>query len=102
MKFKIAILVLCLAIPLKNIAQKPAKKIGWKAPVALGLTSLLLYNASSKDAQSTIYRNNFSNFSTKLDDILQYTPAILNVGLGLSGLEAKNTTTPTQNQKSHK
>ena len=91
MKFKIAILVLCLAIPLKNIAQKPAKKIGWKAPVALGLTSLLLYNASSKDAQSTIYRNNFLNFSTKLDDILQYTPAILNVGLGLSGLEAKNT-----------
>jgi hypothetical protein len=90
MKFKIAILVLCLTIPLKNIAQKPAKKIGWKAPVALGLTSLLLYNASSKDAQRTIYRNNFSNFSTKLDDILQYTPAILNVGLGLSGLEAKN------------
>jgi membrane-associated phospholipid phosphatase len=91
MKFKIAILVLCLAIPLKNIAQKPAKKIGWKAPVALGLTSLLLYNASSKDAQSTIYRNNFSNFSTKLDDILQYTPTILNVGLSASGLKTKNT-----------
>jgi membrane-associated phospholipid phosphatase len=91
MKFKIAILVLCLAFPFKHIAQKPAKKIGWKAPVALGLTSLLLYNASSKDAQSTIYRNNFSNFSTKLDDILQYTPTILNVGLSASGLNAKNT-----------
>ena len=91
MKFKIAILVLCLAIPLKNIAQKPAKKIRWKAPVALGLTSLLLYNSSSKDAQSTIYRNNFSSFSTKLDDILQYTPTILNVGLAASGLKTKNT-----------
>lgn len=91
MKFKIAILFLCLAIPLKNIAQKPAKKIRWKAPVALGLTSLLLYNASSKDAQSTIYRNNFSSFSTKLDDILQYTPTILNVGLAASGLKTKNT-----------
>ena len=91
MKFKIAILVLCLAFPFKHIAQKPAKKIGWKASVALGLTSLLLYNASSKDAQSTIYRNNFSNFSTKLDDILQYTPTILNVGLSASGLKTKNT-----------
>ena len=90
MKFKIVILSLCLVFPFKNIAQKPAKKIRWKAPLALGVTSLLLYNASSKDAQSTIYKNNFSNFSTKLDDILQYTPAILNVGLGLSGLEAKN------------
>ena len=91
MKFKIAILFLCLAIPLKNIAQKLAKKIRWKAPVALGLTSLLLYNSSSKDAQSTIYRNNFSSFSTKLDDILQYTPTILNVGLAASGLKTKNT-----------
>ena len=91
MKFKIAILFLCLAIPLKNIAQKPAKKIRWKAPVALGLTSLLLYNSSSKDAQSTIYRNNFSSFSTKLDDILQYTPTILNIGLAASGLKTKNT-----------
>ena len=90
MKFKIVILILCLAIPFKQIAQKSEKKIRWKAPVALGLTSILLYNASSKDAQSTIYKNNFSNFSTKLDDMLQYTPAILNVGLGLSGLEAKN------------
>ena len=91
MKIKSIILLFCLAFPLKNSAQKPAKKIRWKAPVALGVTSLLLYNASSKNAQSTIYKNNFSNFSTKLDDILQYTPAVLNVGLGLSGLEAKNT-----------
>jgi membrane-associated phospholipid phosphatase len=91
MKFKIVILSLCLVFPFKNIAQKPVKKIRWKAPVALGLTSLLLYNASSKDAQSTIYKNNFSNFSTKLDDILQYTPTILNVGLSASGLNAKNT-----------
>jgi membrane-associated phospholipid phosphatase len=90
MKIKSIILLFCLTFPLKNIAQKPVKKIRWKAPVALGVTSLLLYNASSKDAQSTIYKNNFSNFSTKLDDILQYTPAILNVGLALSGLEAKN------------
>ena len=55
MKFKIVILILCLAIPFKQIAQKSEKKIRWKAPVALGLTSILLYNASSKDAQSTIY-----------------------------------------------
>jgi membrane-associated phospholipid phosphatase len=91
MKIKIVILILCLAFPFKNIAQKPAKKIRWKAPVALGVTSLLLYNSFSKDAQSTIYRNNFSNFSTKLDDILQYTPTILNVGLSASGLKTKNT-----------
>jgi membrane-associated phospholipid phosphatase len=91
MKIKIVILILCLAFPFKNIAQKPAKKIRWKAPVALGVTSLLLYNSFAKDAQSTIYRNNFSNFSTKLDDILQYTPTILNVGLSASGLKTKNT-----------
>jgi len=91
MKIKIVILILCLAFPFKNIAQKPAKKIRWKAPVALGVTSLLLYNSFAKDAQSTIYRNNFSSFSTKLDDILQYTPTILNVGLSASGLKTKNT-----------
>ena len=91
MKIKIVILILCLAFPFKNIAQKPAKKIRWKAPVALGVTSLLLYNSFSKDAQSTIYRNNFSSFSTNLDDILQYTPTILNVGLSASGLKTKNT-----------
>jgi len=93
MKIKIVILILCLAFPFKNIAQKPAKKIRWKAPVALGVTSLLLYNSSAKDAQNTIYRNNFSSFSTKLDDILQYTPTILNVGLSASGLKTKNTRT---------
>lgn len=91
MKIKAIILVLCLAIPLKNIAQKPVKKIRWKVPVALGVTSFLLYNSSAKDAQSTIYRNTFSSFSTKLDDILQYTPTILYVGLSVSGLKAKNT-----------
>jgi membrane-associated phospholipid phosphatase len=91
MKIKSIILIFCLAFPFKNIAQKPAKKFRWKAPVALGVTSLLLYNASSKDVQRTIYNNNFSNFSTKLDDILQYTPTILNVGLSASGLNAKNT-----------
>ncbi|NBW02835.1 MAG: phosphatase PAP2 family protein [Cytophagia bacterium] len=91
MKIKIVILILCLAFPFKNLAQKPAKKIRWKAPVALGVASFLLYNSSAKDAQSTIYRNNFSNFSTKLDDILQYTPTILNVGLAASGLKTKNT-----------
>ena len=91
MKIKIIILVLCLAFPFKNIAQKPGKKIRWKAPVALGVASFLLYNSSAKDAQSTIYRNNFSSFSTNLDDILQYTPTILNVGLSASGLKTKNT-----------
>ena len=91
MKIKIVILILCLAFPFKNIAQKPAKKIRWKAPVALGVASLLLYNSFAKDAQSTIYRNNFSSFSTNLDDILQYTPTILNVGLSASGLKTKNT-----------
>ena len=91
MKIKIVILILCLAFPYKNIAQKPAKKIRWKAPVALGVTSLLIYNSFAKDAQSTIYRNNFSSFSTNLDDILQYTPTILNVGLSASGLKTKNT-----------
>lgn len=91
MKIKIVFLILCLTFPFKNIAQKPAKKIRWKAPVALGVTSLLLYNSFAKDAQSTIYRNNFSSFSTNLDDILQYTPTILNVGLSASGLKTKNT-----------
>lgn len=91
MKIKAIILILCLTIPLKNIAQKSTKKIRWKAPVAFGVASFLLYNQSAKDAQSTIYRNNFSSFSTKLDDILQYTPTVLNVGLSLSGLEEKNT-----------
>jgi membrane-associated phospholipid phosphatase len=90
MQIKATFLVICLLLPFKNIAQKPDKKIRWKAPVALTVASFLLYNSSAKDAQSSIYRNNFSNFSTKVDDILQYSPTILNIGLGLSALEGKN------------
>jgi membrane-associated phospholipid phosphatase len=90
MNNKAIILVLCLLIPLKNLAQNPVKKIHWKAPVALGVASFLLYNQSAKDAQNTVYKTNFSGFSTKLDDILQYTPTILNVGLSASGLKTKN------------
>ena len=91
MKTKVLILAICLCIPIKNIAQKSNKKINWKAPVALGISSLLLYNQATRDLQSTFYRNNLTSFSTGIDDILQYTPTILAVGLSVSGLEAKNT-----------
>lgn len=91
MKIHALILAFFLCLPFKNMAQKAPKKIHWKAPVALGVASFLLYNSSAKDAQSTIYRNNFSNFSTKIDDILQYTPTILNIGLSAGGLKTKNT-----------
>jgi membrane-associated phospholipid phosphatase len=91
MKIKAFILVICLLLPLRNLAQKSLKKIHWKAPVAFGVASFLLYNQSAKDAQNTVYRNSFSSFSTKLDDILQYTPTILSVGLAASGLNTKNT-----------
>jgi len=91
MKINTLILAIFLCLPLKNVAQKPTKKIHWKAPVALGVASLLLYNSSAKDAQRTLYRDNFSSFSTKLDNVLQYTPTILNVGLSAFGMKTKNT-----------
>lgn len=88
---KVIILAIFLILPFKNIAQKKITKIDWKVPAALSLSSFLLYNQTSRDYQSTIYKNNFSNFSTKVDDVLQYAPFALNIGLSISGLKAKNT-----------
>jgi hypothetical protein len=91
MKINTLIILLCLCFPFKNIAQKSSKKIHWKVPVALGISSLLLHNQTIKDYQSTFYKNNLSSFSTGIDDVLQYSPTILNFGLSLSGLKTKNT-----------
>jgi membrane-associated phospholipid phosphatase len=90
MKSSWILVVLC--VPMMVLGQRKSPKINWKTPASLAVASALLYNASSKDAQTKIYQNSFSSFSTKADDYLQYGPTLLNIGAHLAGVEGNNST----------
>ncbi len=76
-----------LCVPMMVLGQRKSTKTNWKTPVSLAVASAFLYNSSSKDAQTKIYQNSFSSFSTSADDFLQYSPTLLNIGLHVAGLE---------------
>jgi membrane-associated phospholipid phosphatase len=84
-------ILLFVCVPMLVLGQRKSTKISWKTPISLAVASAFLYNSSSKDAQSKIYQNSFSSFSTKADDYLQYSPTLLNLGFNLAGLEGNDT-----------
>ena len=84
-------ILLFVCVPMLVLGQRKSSKISWKTPISLAVASAFLYNSSSKDAQSKIYQNSFSSFSTKADDYLQYSPTLLNLGFNLAGLEGNDT-----------
>jgi membrane-associated phospholipid phosphatase len=85
MKNKVLI-VLLLLLGLESQAQKKA----WAYAAGLSGISILLYNDASKEAQKNYYDSNLSNFHTSADNILQYSPTLLNIGLHLTGLADKS------------
>ncbi|MHA8106639.1 phosphatase PAP2 family protein [Aquirufa sp. 5-AUSEE-100C1] len=85
MKNRILILFLLL-VSISSQAQKKA----WAYAAGLSGISILLYNDASKEAQKKYYDSNLSNFHTSADNILQYSPTLLNIGLHLAGLEDKS------------
>ncbi len=85
MKNRILVLFLLL-VSITSQAQKKA----WAYAAGLSGISILLYNDASKEAQKKYYDSNLSNFHTSADNILQYSPTLLNIGLHLAGLEDKS------------
>jgi membrane-associated phospholipid phosphatase len=85
MKNKVLI-VLLLLLGLESQAQKKA----WAYAAGLSGISILLYNDASKEVQKNYYDSNLSNFHTSADNILQYSPTLLNIGLHLTGLADKS------------
>ena len=80
------ILAFLLLVSVHTYAQKKA----WAYAAGLSGISILLYNDSSKEAQKKYYDANLNNFHTSADNILQYSPTLLNIGLHLAGLEDKS------------
>lgn len=83
------IFLIWLLVPLILFGQK-SKKVNLKTPIILGSLSILTFNQYSKDVQIKMYENNFKDFSTRIDDVLQYSPVLLNAGFTLAGFEGKN------------
>ena len=82
-------LILCLVASLNAHGQTKIKR-GWKAAAALATTSALVYNNYSHTAQRDFRAANLSDFHTPLDNYLQYTPTLANIGLHMIGLKTKS------------
>jgi hypothetical protein len=81
--------ILCLFISLQSIGQAKVKR-GWKAAAALATTSALVYNDFSHTVQRDFREKNLSDFHTPLDNYLQYTPTLANIGFHLIGIKSKS------------
>lgn len=53
----------------------------WVVPGTLIGLGILANNQSVKNIQTEVYNKSFSNFHTRIDDFLQYTPTLINVGM---------------------
>jgi hypothetical protein len=81
------IIALFCLISLVVQAEKPSFK-KWKTPLALGIASAMTYNPFAKQIQTNIVAR---GWVTPADDYIQYGPAFLQLGAGISGYQAKNT-----------
>ena len=77
----IGILFLTISIP--SLAQNKA----WYYVTGLSTASAILYTDFAKDQQKTFYQNNLGGYHNSADDILQYSPTLLNIGLHVAGLK---------------
>jgi membrane-associated phospholipid phosphatase len=82
---------LLLILSIQSFAQTKIKR-GWKAAAALATTSALLYNDFSHTTQLEFRSRNFPDFYTPADTYLQYSPALMNIGLHAMGLKTKSDT----------
>lgn len=74
----ICFLLACLSF--SSFAQKKA----WYYVAGLSGASALLYTDFAKNEQKKIYQN-FTGFHSSVDDVTQYSPALINLGLHLTG-----------------
>ncbi|MFM6948554.1 MAG: phosphatase PAP2 family protein [Aquirufa sp.] len=60
------------------------KSSPWITPVVLTGLGLAMYNEASKNAQLDFRNNHLSNFQTRTDDFLQYTPSLMYLGANVA------------------
>ncbi len=95
MKNRLKSIVILSIITFKSFAQfkDSTNKVFLKkmiTPVGLTLTSVVLLNENFKQKQNDIYQKSFVNFSTKVDDYLNYLPILTYTGLSLANSEKRN------------
>jgi len=77
-----AICFLLLCTSLSSFGQNKS----WYFVAGLTGASALLYNDFSKEKQRAFHDENFTGFNTSVDNVLQYSPTLVNLGLRFSGL----------------
>lgn len=94
-KFFIGLVCCLLIVQSSNLkAQENSNKNWWVLPGALIGLGIVSSSQSIKEAQVDVYNQSFTGFHTKVDDFLQYTPTLINIGLNLAHPNPK-----TRNEK---
>ena len=89
-------LVCCLLIVQQtNLrAQEYSNSNWWILPGTLIGLGIVSSSPEIKNAQADAYKQSFSGFHTNVDDLLQYTPILINIGFNLAHPDPK-----TRNEK---
>lgn len=66
------------------LAQKSTSNQWWILPSTLVGLGLVSSSQGIKDLQSDIHAHSFSGFQTQMDDFLQYSPTLINIGLSIA------------------
>ncbi|MHA8077105.1 phosphatase PAP2 family protein [Aquirufa sp. TARAVU-A1A] len=74
---------LLLIISIPSLAQNKA----WYYVAGLSTASAILYGDFAKNEQQNYYQNNLQSFHSSADDVLQYSPTLINLGLHVAGLK---------------
>jgi membrane-associated phospholipid phosphatase len=77
-----AICFLFLCTSLSSFGQNKS----WYFVAGLTGASALLYNDFSKEKQKAFHDEYFTGFNTSVDNVLQYSPTLVNLGLNFTGL----------------
>ncbi len=83
-------MIFCLLIFQQTnlFCQESNTKNWWILPSSLVGLGILASSQDVKNFQVDVYHHSFSSFHTSVDDFLQYTPTLINVGLSLAHPDA--------------
>jgi hypothetical protein len=79
-------LIFCLLILQQTniIGQETNPKKWWVLPVSLIGLGIASSSQEIKNVQSEVYQNSFNGFHTSVDNFLQYSPTLINIGLSVT------------------
>lgn len=75
---------LLLLVLISHMGRAQNDKNWWVLPSVLVGTGLVVANPSIKDFQTEVHHRSFAGFHTRVDDLLQYTPTLINIGLSVA------------------